>query len=396
MHRRGTIPERRAFHVLLVGASGVFGSRLAERLAIEPDVALTLAGRRIEPLEAVQTAIGAGAVRRLDRDTIEPRELAGYDLVIDAAGPFQASETRLVEAAIAAGIDYLDLADGRAWVVGFEARYDAAAKAAGVALVTGASSIPALSHAAINGLVEGWSAIDTINIGIFPGNRAPRGRAVVEAILSYAGKPVRVWKDGAWRDLHGWGGLRRVDAGPAGKRWASICDTPEQDLLVERYAPRRSAEFHAGMELSLLHLGLTMLSLPVRWGLVRSLRPTAGALLTMAQWLLPFGSDKGAMVVEATGLDHAGHAVTATWRLNADANRGPYVPVLAVIALIRKARDGADAEPGARTAAGLLTLADFAADFADLCITSVTTMEPVNHPEHYGTVAFSGYAAEST
>lgn len=49
----------------------------------------------------------------------------------------------------------------------------------------------------------------------------------------------------------------------------------------------------------------------------------------------------------------------------------------------------------ARTAAGLLDLVDFATDFAELHIASVMTAEPVNHPEHYGTVAFSGRAAES-
>ena len=390
------MPDRRAFRVLLIGASGVFGSRLAERLVVEPDVALTLAGRRQGPLEAVREAIGGGAVRCLDRDRIEPRDLAGYDLVIDAAGPFQASGTRLVEAAIAARVDYCDLADGRDWVCGFAERFDPAAKAAGVSLITGASSIPALSHAAIDQLVAGWRAIDSIRIGIFPGNRAPRGRAVVEAILSYAGKPVTVWKDGAWRQQWGWGGLKRVHAGPAGRRWASVCDTPEQLLLIERYRPRRSAEFHAGMELSLLHLGLSALSLPVRWGWIGSLRPRAGPLLSLAQWLIPFGSDRGAMLVAVDGVDGAGQAVKATWRLNADANRGPYVPVLAAVALVRQRRDGAAVEAGARTASGLVTLADFAADFADLHIASVTTMEPVNHSEHYGSVAFSGHAAEST
>ena len=389
------MPEARAFHVLLVGASGVFGSRLAELLAVERDVALTLAGRRQVPLEAVRDAIGGGAIRCLDRDTIEPRGLAGYNLVIDAAGPFQASGTRLVEAAIAAGVDYVDLADGRDWVCGFAERFDAQAKAAGVALVTGVSSIPALSHAVVDRLVAGWSAIDSIRIGIFPGNRAPRGRAVVEAILSYAGKPVRVWRDGAWQLQSGWGGLKRVDAGAAGTRWASICDTPEQMLLVERYAPRRSAEFHAGMELSLLHLGLTMLSLPVRRGWIESLRPWAGPLLRVAQWLLPFGSDKGAMLVEVDGEDGTGREMVARWRLTADANRGPYVPVLAAVALVRKWRDGAATTPGARTASGLLEFDDFAADFGELGIASVKTVEPVNQTEHYGTVAFSGHAAES-
>ena len=394
--RCSTMPEQRAFHVLLIGASGVFGSRLAERLASERDVALTLAGRRAAPLEAVRMAIQGGAVRCLDRDTIEPRELAGYDLVIDAAGPFQASGTRLVEAAIAARVDYFDLADGRDWVVGFERRFDGAAKAVGVNLVTGASSIPALSHAVIDRLVAGWTAIDTIRIGIFPGNRAPRGRAVVEAILSYAGKPVSVWSHGQWRVVWGWGGLKRVDAGPAGKRWASICDTPEQQLLVERYRPRHSAEFHAGMELGLLHLGLTLLSLPVRWGLLRSLRPWSGVLLRMAQWLLPFGSDNGAMIVDARGVDRAGRSMAARWRLNANTNRGPYVPVLAAVALVRKARDGVTAEPGARIAAGLLTLDDFDDDLADLGIATSIVREPLPQAEHYGTVAFSHGAAEST
>ena len=88
--------------------------------------------------------------------------------------------------------------------------------------------------------------------------------------------------------------------------------------------------------------------------------------------------------------------MAATWRLNADANRGPYVPVLAAVALVRKARDGHQSAPGARTASGTLRLADFERDLADLCIASVTIMEPVNLHEHYGTVVFSGYAAEST
>ena len=70
----------------------------------------------------MREAIGGGAVRCLDRDSIAPRDLAGYDLVIDAAGPFQASGTRLVEAAIAAEVDYCDLADGRDWVCGFAER----------------------------------------------------------------------------------------------------------------------------------------------------------------------------------------------------------------------------------------------------------------------------------
>lgn len=356
--RCSAMPEEIPLCVLLVGASGVFGSRLAERLALEPGIALTLAGRRREPLEDLRRRIGGGAIRAIDRDWIEARDLAGYDLVIDAAGPFQDSHCRLVEAAIEARVDYADLSDGRDWVVGFAERFNARAKEAGVRLVSGASSIPALSHAVLDRLTQGWDRIDEISIGIFPGNRAPRGLSVVEAILSYAGKPVRVFREGEWREDWGWGRLHRADAGQAGRRWASVCDTPEQELLVQRYSPLRSAQFFAGMELSILHLGLWLLSLPVRWRLVASLRPWARQLLTVAQWLLPFGSDRGAMVVEATSGEEK-----RVWRLNADANRGPYVPVLAAVAIVRKWREGGRPVAGAYVCSGLLTMQEFEADF---------------------------------
>lgn len=361
------MPDARLFRILLVGASGVFGSRLAERLAMERGLALTFAGRRRAPIEALVDRLGTGETRILDRDLAVRGDVAGFDLVIDAAGPFQDSATALIDAAIAAGVDYLDLADGRAWVTNF-ARFDRAARATGSAVMTGASSIPALSHAVLDQLTAGWRAIDSIRVTILPGNRAPRGRSVVEAILSYAGRSVRVFRDGAWRSEWGWGGLHRVDAGPAGRRWASLCDTPELDLLVTRYAPRRDALFFAGMELALLHLGLTLCSLPVRFGLLASLRPFARPMLAIAEWLKPLGSDRGAMLVEAVGEAADGRPVAARWRLNADTNRGPYVPVLAAVAMVRRWRDGDRPLAGAAICSGILTFKDFHEDFEEIGI----------------------------
>jgi hypothetical protein len=255
-------------------------------------------------------------------------------------------------------VNYADLADGREFVCSID-RFDAAATRAGVSVISGASSIPALSHAVLDELTAGWRRIDDIRIGIFPGNRAPRGRSVVEAILSYVGKPVRVFADGTWCEVPGWALAGRIDCGEACKRWASVCDTPEQELLVRRYRPTRSAEFVAGLELPVLHLGLWLLSFGVRWGWVRSLRPAAGVLLWMAQQLRAFGSDRGAMIVETSGADAGGEAVSAKWTLDATTNRGPYVPVLAALALIRRMRDGWKPKHGAYPCSGILTLTEF-------------------------------------
>lgn len=358
--------------VLLIGATGVFGSRLAERAAMERGIALTLAARGRGKLDALAARLGGLPARQVDRMNIAAGDLAGHDVVIDAAGPFQTSTPTVIEAAIAAGIHYIDLADGRAFVAAIGV-HDSAAMSAGVSVTTGASSVPALSHAVIDALTrrgapDQWVQVDAIRVGIFPGNRAPRGLAVVQAILSYVGHPVRVWRQGAWTDVPGWGQTHRWAVPGVGKRWASVCDTPDQDLLVQRYLPRRSAEFFAGLELGVLHLGLAALALPVRWGWIASLRPAARPLLAIAAPLLPFGSDVGAMDVIVTGLDDKGRPARAQWTLRADGNRGPHVPVFAALALLRRFRAGQPPAPGARACVGILTLADFADDFAALGI----------------------------
>lgn len=356
--------------LLLIGASGVFGSRLAEQLAVEPGIALTLAARNAAKLETLAERLaGPIGTIQLDRNEIIASDLIDFDLVIDAAGPFQTSGSQVIDAAIESGCHYFDLADGREFIrqIG---KYDQPARDAGISVVTGASSIPALSHAVIDYLVKGWRQIDRIEIGIFPGNRAPRGKAVVEAILSYTGKPVRIFRDSAWQELPGWGMTHRENVKQVGKRWASICDTPEQDLLVERYQPTQSAEFFAGMELSILHLGLLALSLPVRWGFVKSLRPAAGILLWIAQQLIVFGSDRGGMTVKTWGRNMDGLHVGRIWTLQANANHGPYVPTLAALILSRHLRDGKLDCIGAKACSGLLDIEDFHPEFDRIGLTS--------------------------
>ena len=168
--------------------------------------------------------------------------------------------------------------------------------------------------------------------------------------------------------MAGWGLLHREDIPGLGKRWASVCDTPEQDLLVQRYKPVEGAEFFAGMELSVLHLGLAAMALPVRWGWVRSLEPLSRPLLALAKCFLPFGSDRGAMTVSIRGKGAAGEAIARKWVLKAHANRGPNVPVIAALAMILRHRDGCAFEPGARVCSGILSLEDFAPHFASLGI----------------------------
>ena len=131
--------------------------------------------------------------------------------MIDAAGPFQTygeDPYRVARAAVRAGCHSLDLADDAGFVAGI-ARLDAEARAAGVSVISGASSVPAISAAALDELTRGLDSVSVVGSAILPGNRAPRGLSVVRAIAGQAGQPLDLWRGGRWERARAWGGLRR-------------------------------------------------------------------------------------------------------------------------------------------------------------------------------------------
>ena len=190
--------------VLIVGGAGVFGRRLAEGLRATAETELIIAGRSADRALRAADALGGEHVV-LDRALTTSADLTALqaDIVIDAGGPFQGADYSFARTVLEAGAHYVDLADARDFVAGFAA-LDAVARAQGKAAITGASSTPALTHSALDALCAGWRRVDAVRAGIAPGNRAPKGRSLVEAILSRAGAPARVWEGGAWTTRRGW------------------------------------------------------------------------------------------------------------------------------------------------------------------------------------------------
>ncbi len=360
--------------IVVLGGYGVFGSRIAERLARDPALTVIVAGRNLASAEARRDALADQAkatieaaaldVMAIDADAL--RRL-GAAIVINAVGPYQGQDYRVARAAIGARAHYIDLADARAFVTGIGA-LDAAARAAGVLVTSGASSVPALAAAVIDGLAPRFDALDTLTYAISPGNSFDPGEATVASILGAVGKPFTTLRDGIMATAHGWQPLVTHRGADTGTRWLGACDIPDLDLFPTRYPTLKTQRFLAGVEVRLFHGGLWLLSWLVRARLVGSLEPMARPLLALKRRLGFLGSDRGLMFIRIDGRDRSGRPLTATWTLVAHQGHGPYIPGIPAVILARRLAAGLESQRGALPCLGLVTHADFDREVADLDI----------------------------
>lgn len=336
--------------VIILGASGLFGGLLARQLLATGRWDVVCAGRDAGKLAAFCSTYG-GRPYAFDRD--DPAAVAAAlativpFAVVDAAGPFQnygPDPYAFARAVIASGAHYLDIADASQFVAGF-ATLDDLARARRVTALSGASSTPALSAAAVRALAEGLEVVEQIETAILPGNRTPRGLAVMRAILGQVGQPLRLWRDGMWRQERGWSGTRRYNIRieghrPIRNRLASLVDTPDL-LLFPQHFKARSVSFRAGLELPLFHHALGIAGRLVAAGLLASLEPFARLALGIASSLQHRGSDRGGMIVEVTGTTAEGGRERRCWQLLVADGHGPKIPVQPAAVLLEKLRSGA-------------------------------------------------------
>jgi hypothetical protein len=339
---------------VVIGASGNFGARIARALQQDPAIEVIPAGRSAA---AARLDIHAPAFEK-DLGELRP------GLVIHCAGPFQGQDYRVARAALAAGAHYLDLADGREFVARFREGIDGMARTAERIALSGASTLPALSAAVIDRLRPRLQQMEEIQLVIAPAQRAPRGAATIAGVLSYAGKPFKVLRAGAWANAWGWQELRRVRIEGLGARWAAACDVPDLELLPVRYPGVKTVEFRAALELGVQHLALWTAAGLRRAGLPLPMERWAAPLDKLASWLDGLGSERGGMLVSITGTNPQGGRKRLEWHLVADRNHGPEVPCMAAILLARRIAGNELAGRGAHPCMGFLALEEFGPEFA--------------------------------
>lgn len=361
--------------VLVLGGYGFFGARIAAELAKTGASRVLVAGRDLDRARATARALGlrVRSALQLDADGPDLAETFGardVSTVIHAAGPFQGQGYAVAGAAILAGANYIDLADGRAFVAGIGS-LDAAARAARVTVVSGASSVPALSSAIVDRYRPAFSRLDSIRAGISSGARAP-GLATVQGVFGYCGKPIRRLERGKWARTHGWLDLIRYRfPEPVGERFLGSVDVPDLELFPRRYAGVKTVTFHAGFASAAAHLAVWTCAGLVKAGVLPDMSRLAAPLSRISRRVEPLVSDKGGMFVVLDGLGHDGRPLTRRWHLLVERNHGPLVPCGAALALARKLARGVALPKGAMPCMGLLTVEEYLAPLKSLAITVV-------------------------
>jgi hypothetical protein len=361
--------------VMVLGGYGFFGERISESLASDLSIRLLIAGRDPARASALAARLKLPASQAVAVDANDPAladllQRSRVDTLIHTAGPFQAQKYTVATAAIHAGCNYVDLADGREFVAGIGS-LDAVARARGVTVISGASSVPALSSAVVDRYLPQFKRLDSIEFGISSGARAP-GLATVRGVFSYGGKPFKEWRQGAWRTTYGWLDLRKhMFPPPLGARWLSSCDIPDLTLFPKRYPTAKTVSFHAGFASGLGHLVVVGLAGLVRARLLPSLAPFAAPLSRISHWIEPLLSHEGGMFVCLDGEGRESNRMFVSWNLLARQNHGPYIPCGAAIALARKLAGGVVLPKGALPCMGLLTVKEFLAPLRNLDIREV-------------------------
>ncbi|NIJ82230.1 saccharopine dehydrogenase family protein [Xanthomonas cannabis] len=363
------------YRVVVLGGFGHFGARIVRALAATAQIHVIAAGRHPGDVHATwpDAAPGQISTRRLDthaREFATQLAATGADAVVHTAGPFQGQDYAVARSCLQAGMHYIDLADGRAFVRDFAGAMDATARQAQRVAISGASTLPALSSAVIDALLPRFSALQEIRMVIAPAQGTPLGLATVRAVLSYCGTPFHWWQAGRWQQVVGWARPTRVRFAQLAPRLASPCDVPDHELLPQRYPGVQTVQFRAALEVAFLQRCLAVVAWLRRCGLPLPMQRLAEVFAHAARWFDRFGSDLGGMRVElrgtgqATAAQGAARPLQLQWDLTAPMLHGPEIPCFAAVLLVRKLAAGQPLPIGAHACMGLLTLGDFEQEFA--------------------------------
>ena len=370
--------------ILILGGYGVFGGRLAELLSDIPEIEMLICGRSLESAKQFCSGFqGSASVQpvQLDRRVLETHmDVLKPDLVVDASGPFQNygdDGYQVIETCIRNKVNYLDFADAADFVFGVS-KFDQAARSAGVFALSGVSSFPVLTAAVLREISKSMDVVSVLG-GIAPSPYAGIGLNVMRAVVGYAGSPVKLTRNGTRTTALGLAESMRYTVSVPGKVplrniHFSLVDVPDLQVIPPEHPKLKDIWMGAGPVPESLHRVLNLLAKARAKLKLPSLVSMAPVFYTVLN-LMKVGEHRGGMFVHAKG-QRDNVQVERSWHLVAEGDDGPYIPSMAIEALVRQILNNQYPRKGARPATDALELDDYQSLFEKRTIFTGFRHEP--------------------
>ena len=269
--------------IVVMGGTGFFGGAAVALLRREG----------IEALAGSRRAAGDGAVRVDAEDAASLRAaLRPGDVVIDAAGPFQARTALLARAAIAIGCDVIDISDSLDHVLQVEALRPEI-EAAGIRILTSCSSVTTV--VAILLRAGGVRAPVRVSVFLAPASRETARPGTSGSLRHSLGRPIRLLRGGRLATATGWSESRpfRMPE-PIGDARGYLMESVQAVTLPRLFPHLRDADFRVDSRVpGMNRVFAAAARLPP---LAAAIRRAGRGGLVLARL---FGSTAGGMLVEA-------------------------------------------------------------------------------------------------
>lgn len=292
--------------VIVLGGAGDMGSRAVEDLATSEGVRrVTIADRNVSTARQIAARMaGQGAeidVRPIDANQHHElvEAMRGYDVAASALGPFHLFETKLVQAAIEAGVDYASICDE--WEAAGAAidQFGQEAREKGVTILTGLGASPGFSNVGVRYYTQQLDKTRRADVYVYQPLNAGGGEAVVRHMLHIISGQVVAWRQGKRMMLPACSEERVVEFprfGPL-KVWNMGHSEPE---TIPRFIPGiEEVNFFMGFG-----SGAGLFIQPARLGLFSS-RRIRDAFARIVTWIERVSSDEepgvGAVRVDVWG-----------------------------------------------------------------------------------------------
>lgn len=127
-------------------------------------------------------------------------EIAAVDLVIHCAGPFRRRDLAVLQACIAAGVDYLDVSDSPDYVRAALGLGEAAA-AAGITAIVSTGVFPGLSNSMARLAVEQLEKVTQLQLNYVVAGSGGAGPTVMRTTFLELQTPFATWIDRQWQPM---------------------------------------------------------------------------------------------------------------------------------------------------------------------------------------------------